>query len=128
MAALRDNGGELMRAIRVKTEALRANEDPDLALTFRETYSIRTNGGIMLKRDHRFADDPIGQWRKGKWKRAKKIKAPAWRKLDRRLWLARRREILIAHGFEITAEADRITMEACDRRCELKQDQRRGSW
>lgn len=128
MAALRDNGSELMRATRIGLLELREGDDPDLQLTYRIAFSYRSNGAIMRKRDHRFRDDPAGAWRLGAWKRGKKIKAEAWRKLDRRSWLTRQREILITAGYTIEAEASESELVSCDRRCEARQDQKRYSW
>jgi hypothetical protein len=128
MSALRDNGFELLRALKISQEKLRDGDDPDLRITWRIAFSLRSNGSIMKKRDHRFADDQAGDWRIGKWKRAKKIPARDWRKLDRRAWLVRQREILIGAGYEITAEASEQELASMDHRCQNKLDQKRRSW
>ena len=113
MAALKNNGSELARALRIQTDPTDPI-DPDLTMTNRLTYSLRSNGAIMLKREHRFRDDPAELWRGGKWKRVSKLPARAWNKLandDRRSWLCRKMDRLIELRFEIISEAsaDRLS-------------------
>jgi len=107
MARLKSNGIEILRLTR---ETVKSGYTSGAELCLRYTVSIRSNGAIMIKRDH-YWSDLDHKYKAGSWKRESKLPASLWSKIDRVAWIEGKRIALEARGYKIeTPESERADL------------------